>query len=128
MDITPSHLKYTKTHEWVDTKAKEAVIGITFHAQELLGDLVFIEFPEVGQVVAAGDELGVLESVKAASDYYAPVGGVVTAINEALVANPALINQDPYGEAWLVKLLPQDNAEAEGLLSAEQYSQCLTDA
>jgi len=122
MSLIPEHLKYTKTHEWFDENPDESRVGITDHAQQLLGDLVFIELPEVGQEVAAGDELGVLESVKAASDYYAPVSGVVVAVNQDVVDNPALLNQDPYGNAWLVKLAMKDSEEVKGMLTADEYS------
>lgn len=114
-------LKYTSTHEWLREDADEMTIGITDHAQQLLGDMVFVELPVVGDEVHAGDELGVVESVKAASDFYAPISGVITAINEAVVANPALVNTDPYIAGWLVKVKPNDLSEVENLLTAEQY-------
>lgn len=114
-------LKFTKTHEWVKAAADEVTIGITEHAQQLLGDMVFVELPEIGDVVSAGDELGVVESVKAASDFYAPISGVVTAVNEAVVANPAIVNTDPYKEGWLVRLKPSHLNELNDLLNADQY-------
>ncbi len=114
-------LKFTTTHEWLKIEADEVVIGITDHAQQLLGDMVFVELPEIGDVVSAGEELGVVESVKAASDFYAPISGVVTAINDAIVANPAIVNSDPYNEGWLVKLKPSNLDEIKNLLSADQY-------
>ena len=114
-------LKYTSTHEWLREDADEMTIGITDHEQQLLGDMVFVELPVVGDEVHAGDELGVVESVKAASDFYAPISGVITAINEAVVANPALVNTDPYIAGWLVKVKPNDLSEVENLLTAEQY-------
>lgn len=116
-----NNLKFTSTHEWLKTEADEVVIGITEHAQQLLGDMVFVELPEIGDVVSAGEELGVVESVKAASDFYAPISGVVTAVNEAIVANPAIVNSDPYQEGWLVKLKPSNPDEINKLLSADQY-------
>lgn len=122
MNQLPESLKYTKTHEWLAQNANEARVGITDHAQHLLGDLVFIELPAVGKTVSAGDTLGVLESVKAASDYYAPISGVVTAVNQALTEHPELLNQDPYGEAWLVTLSSNDTAEAAELFSATEYA------
>lgn len=125
MSQFPDHLKYTATHEWVDEHAGEATIGITDHAQELLGDLVFIELPQIGQEVAAGDEIGVLESVKAASDYYAPISGVVTAVNQDLTSNPERLNQDPYGEAWLVKIEMNDPEELQELLTSSEYSETI---
>ncbi len=105
----------------VKRRRSEVIIGITDHAQELLGDMVFVELPELGDSVDAGDELGVVESVKAASDFYAPIGGEVTAINEALVANPALVNSDPYTAGWLVKLKPHDLSEINQLLTLDAY-------
>lgn len=114
-------LKFTSTHEWLKSEANEVTIGITDHAQQLLGDMVFVELPEIGDTVNAGDELGVVESVKAASDFYAPISGVVTAVNEAIVANPAIVNADPYSEGWLVKLKPSHPEEINELLSADQY-------
>ena len=114
-------LKFTATHEWLKTGQDEVTIGITEHAQQLLGDMVFVELPEIGDVVSAGEELGVVESVKAASDFYAPVSGVVTAVNETVVSNPAVVNTDPYNEGWLVKINPSDLNEINNLLSADQY-------
>ena len=125
MTQAPENLKYTQTHEWLDVAAGEARVGITDHAQQLLGDLVFIELPDIGEAVSAGDELGVLESVKAASDFYAPVSGVVIAVNQDVADNPALLNDDPYGKAWLVKLSINHSEEVEQLLTAEQYSESI---
>jgi glycine cleavage system H protein len=114
-------LKFTSTHEWLKEEQSEVIIGITDHAQQLLGDMVFVELPEVGDVVEAGDELGVVESVKAASDFYAPISGVITAVNETVVENPAIVNTDPYHAGWLVKLKPSDLSEIDNLLTAEDY-------
>ncbi|HHL3474797.1 TPA: glycine cleavage system protein GcvH [Legionella pneumophila] len=114
-------LKFTTTHEWLREDEEEVTVGITDHAQELLGDMVFVELPEIGDEVSAGQELGVVESVKAASDFYAPISGVVTAVNEAVGKNPALVNRDPYHEGWLVKLKPSHPDEIKSLLSDEQY-------
>lgn len=114
-------LKFTSTHEWLKNEQEEVTVGITDHAQELLGDMVFVELPEIGDEVNAGQELGVVESVKAASDFYAPVSGVVTAVNDAVVKNPAIVNHDPYHEGWLVKLKPTHPDEINDLLSADQY-------
>ncbi|WP_133136428.1 glycine cleavage system protein GcvH [Legionella rowbothamii] len=114
-------LKFTSTHEWLKEEQSEVIIGITDHAQQLLGDMVFVELPEVGDAVEAGDELGVVESVKAASDFYAPISGVITAINEAVVENPAIVNTDPYHAGWLVKLKPSNLSEIDNLLTAEEY-------
>ncbi len=115
-------LKFTRTHEWLESNAEGIMtIGITEHAQQLLGDMVFVELPTEGHEVVAGGELGVVESVKAASDFYAPVGGVVVAVNQNVSDNPALVNSDPYGAGWLVKIKANNLAELDGLLNAEQY-------
>jgi glycine cleavage system H protein len=118
----PSELKYTETHEWVHKNDDGTVtIGITDHAQSLLGDLVFIELPELNSAYTIGDESGVVESVKAASDIYSPVTGEVVETNEALVNNPELVNSDPYGDGWLFRLKPDDLDELNELLSADEY-------
>jgi glycine cleavage system H protein len=114
-------LKFTATHEWLQSGADEVTIGITDHAQQLLGDMVFVELPEIGDEVNAGQELGVVESVKAASDFYAPISGVVTAVNEAVSENPALVNSEPYSAGWLVKIKPTNLSEMNDLLNADQY-------
>ncbi|WP_131782104.1 glycine cleavage system protein GcvH [Legionella gresilensis] len=116
-----SDLKFTRTHEWVQIDGNEALIGITDHAQTLLGDLVFIDLPKEGEEVSAGDELGVVESVKAASDFYAPVSGTVIEVNQAIVNDPALVNTDPHGAGWLVKLRLNENSDLSDLLDADQY-------
>lgn len=124
----PEELKYTKTHEWgLQEKKDVIVVGITDHAQQLLGDMVFIELPEVGDAVHAGDELGVVESVKAASDFYAPVSGEIIEINEELANAPALVNTDPYGDGWLVKIRIEDPEEYDELMSAEDYEETLAE-
>ena len=121
---TPSHLKYTKSHEWLRAEGDGSVtIGITDHAQELLGDLVFVELPEVGQEMAAGQEIAVVESVKAASDVYAPIAGTVTAVNADLADTPEAINQDAYS-AWLFKMKPANAADIDALLDAGAYAAC----
>lgn len=125
MSQTPDHLKYTQTHEWLETSAGEARIGITDHAQERLGDLVYIDLPQIGQEIVSGEELGVLESVKAASDYYSPITGTVTAVNEELLNNPGLLNQDPYGKAWLVKIVMSNPQEVDHLLTAQEYNESI---
>jgi glycine cleavage system H protein len=117
----PEELQYTRSHEWVRTEGDTATIGITDHAQDELGDVVFVELPEVGATFDAGDSFGTVESVKAVSDLYIPVGGEVTEINEALNDQPEKINEDPYGEGWMVKLRVSD--EGSGLLSASDYEQ-----
>ncbi len=117
----PEELQYTRSHEWVRTEGDTATIGITDHAQDELGDVVFVELPEVGATLDAGDSFGTVESVKAVSDLYTPVGGEVTEVNEALNDQPEKINEDPYGEGWMVKLRVSD--EGSGLLSASDYEQ-----
>ena len=128
MSNIPSHLKYTESHEWVSAEGNgNARIGITDHAQEALGDLVFVELPAVGDEISQGDPSAVVESVKAASDIYVPVSGKVVAINEDLESDPALINADPYGDGWLFELELSDSEELEGLKDAEAYEQSLED-
>lgn len=116
-----NELKYTKTHEWLKEEQDEVIIGITDHAQQLLGDMVFVELPELGDEVNVGDELGVVESVKAASDFYAPISGTVTAVNEQVVSEPSIVNSDPYQAGWLVKLKPNNRQELNHLLTNEEY-------
>ena len=112
MSELPGDLKYTKEHEWLRQEEDGSVtIGITDHAQSALGDLVYVELPEVGQDVENGGEMAVVESVKAASDVYAPIGGTVTAVNEVLADDPEKINADPYGDGWIVRLQPSGDAE-----------------
>ncbi len=122
MNDMPKHLKFTETHEWLNPAEDDMTVGITEHAQQLLGDMVFVELPRVGDEVHAGGELGVLESVKAASDFYAPVSGVIVAVNEQVNENPALVNSDPYGAGWLVKMRANDPGELGNLLDAEEYT------
>ncbi len=123
MSNIPAELRYLSTHEWVRVEDDNvAVIGITEHAQEALGDVVFVEQPEVGASLAAGDQAGVVESVKAASDIFVPVSGEVIAINEALEDEPEKVNEDPYGEGWFFKLKLSDSAELSELLDAEAYA------
>jgi len=122
MSNIPDDLKYTKTHEWVKQDADGMlVVGITDHAQGLLGDMVFIELPEIGTSYNSGDDCAVVESVKAASDVYCPVSGEVVEVNDNVVDSPEVVNQDPYGDGWLFKLQPVDEGEVEDLLSAESY-------
>lgn len=124
MSHTPSELKYASSHEWARLEEDGTVtVGITDHAQAALGDVVFVELPEVGTVLAAGDDAGVVESVKAASDVYAPVAGEVIEINVLLEDNPEMVNTDPYNEGWFYKLQPADAEELEALLSAGDYQQ-----
>ena len=118
----PANLKYTKSHEWVRLEDDGTVtVGITEHAQELLGDLVFVELPEVGRVLVAEQDAAVVESVKAASDVYAPIAGTVSAINEEVVAKPEAVNEDAYA-AWLFKLQPVNAGDVDALLDAAAYT------
>ena len=122
MSQTPSELKYASSHEWARLEEDGTVtIGITDHAQDALGDVVFVELPDVGTALGAADEAGVVESVKAASDIYAPVGGEVIAVNEQLEDAPETVNSDPYNDGWFFKLQPSDVSELEALMSAEAY-------
>jgi glycine cleavage system H protein len=126
MTNIPSHLKYTESHEWVDANDEgNARIGITNHAQEALGDLVFVELPVVGDEISQGDPSAVVESVKAASDIYTPLSGKVIAVNEDLDGDPAIINSDPYNDGWLFELELTDSEELEGLKDAEAYEESL---
>jgi glycine cleavage system H protein len=121
MSNVPADLKYTEEHEWVRTEADGTVaVGITDHAQETLGDIVFLELPAVGKTITAGDSIGVVESVKAASDIYSPVSGEVVAVNEALVDTPDAVNQDAYA-SWLFKVKLADSASVDKLLDAAAY-------
>jgi glycine cleavage system H protein len=113
--------RYTKEHEWIRLDGDTAVVGITEHAQSQLGDVVFVELPEIGKSVAAGDEAAVVESVKAASEIYAPASGEVVAVNDALADTPATVNEDAEGKGWFLKLKLKDPAELEKLMTAEQY-------
>ena len=122
MSEVPSELKYAKSHEWVRVEEDGVVtVGISDHAQALLGDLVFVELPEVGTELAAGDECCVVESVKAASDVYMPISGEIIEINETLADEPEIINAAPYDNGWLFKVQPSDQDEVDELLDAEAY-------
>ncbi|QIV94387.1 glycine cleavage system protein GcvH [Allofrancisella frigidaquae] len=127
MSNIPNNLKYTKTHEWIKVDSDEITVGITEHAQSLLGDLVYVELPEVGEEFAAGDDTCVVESVKAASDVYAPVDGEVIEVNEALVDDPSQVNQTPYHYGWLFKMKVSDKSQLTSLLSAEDYAKNIED-
>ena len=123
MSNVPNELKYAPSHEWIRAEGDGVyTVGITEHAQELLGDMVFVELPDVGDNVAAGDDVAVAESVKAASDIYAPIAGEVLAVNEELEDSPELVNSDPYGDGWLFKIKADDESELESLLDAEGYA------
>ena len=118
--MIPKELSYTKTHEWAKVEGDVAIVGITHFAQEQLGDITFIELPQIGQKFNRGDEMGSIESVKAASEIYSPVSGEVIAINEELENAPEQINQDPYGTGWIAKL--KLTSPAEGLLNNDEYA------
>ncbi len=126
MSSIPENLRYTATHEWVRVLGDGVVeVGITDHAQHALGDLVFVEAPQRDRRVAARESYGVVESVKAASDLFSPVAGVVTAVNEELDSAPERINQDPYGAGWIARIRPDDAASVSALLSAAEYGKLL---
>ncbi|MCE7525091.1 glycine cleavage system protein GcvH [Alloalcanivorax xenomutans] len=125
MSEIPAELRYRTSHEWVRVEDDVAVVGITDHAQDAMGDLVYVELPEVGQVLATGEEAGVVESVKAASDIYAPVSGEIVAVNDALEDEPELVNNEPYGNGWLFKIKMADPGELKEMLTADQYQEQL---
>jgi glycine cleavage system H protein len=118
---SPDDLKFTKSHEWVRVEGDLATIGLADYAQSELGDITYLELPEVGDTISAKDPLGVVESVKAATDIYAPVSGVVVERNEAAIERPELVNQSPYGEAWLIKVNLSDQAQLDDLMDAGAY-------
>jgi glycine cleavage system H protein len=119
--MVKSELKYSKDHEWVLVDGNKVKIGISDHAQEALGDVVFVELPEEGDEVTANESFGTVESVKAVSDVYSPVSGKVVEINEALLDSPELINSDPYGEGWMIAVELDDASQLDELMSAEEY-------
>ncbi len=119
----PPGLKYSKEHEWVATEESVATIGITDHAQEQLGEIVYIELPAVGEKVSKDDPFGVVESVKAVSDIYAPVSGTVVEVNEDLPESPEVVNEDPYGDGWLIKVKVSDPADFEDLMDNDEYTE-----
>ena len=121
MAASPNDRKYSKEHEWVKTDGATARIGITDYAQEQLGDVVYVDLPEVGATVAQFEKMGEIESVKAVSDLFSPVSGEVVATNDAVVQKPELVNSDPHGEGWLLEVRLADAAELDKLLSAEDY-------
>lgn len=126
MSNVPGDLKYTKSHEWVRIEDDGAVVvGITDHAQDLLGDMVYVEVPDVGRSLEAEEACAVVESVKAASDVYSPVSGQVTASNSALADSPETVNSDPYGDGWLMKLAPTERDQLEQLMDAKAYEALL---
>lgn len=118
---------YSKEHEWIQVKDDTATIGITHYAQEQLGDIVFVELPEVGREFLAGESLGTIESVKAVSDIYAPLSGTVAEVNTELEDKSELINEDPHGEGWIVKMSLSNKGELEGMMDKDQYQQFLSE-
>ena len=120
---TPDHLLYTKEHEWADFKENEVTIGITDYAQGQLGDIIFIEFPEVGQELNAGDTFGEVEAVKTVSELYVPVSGTIIEINEKLEDSADLVNTDPYGDGWLIKIKPTNVNEKDHLMNFSSYEE-----
>lgn len=127
MSNVPSELKFLSSHEWVSVDGEVATIGVSDHAQELLGDLVFVELPEPGSSVSAGDSVAVIESVKAASDTYAPVSGEVIEVNTELEDSPERINDDPYGDGWMYRIQMEDPDEINDLLDADSYTDSIAD-
>lgn len=119
----PAGLKYSKEHEWVATEESLATIGITDYAQDQLGEIVYVELPAVGDKISKDDTFGVIESVKAVSDIYAPVSGTVVEVNQELPESPEMINEDPYGDGWLIKVRVSDAAELEDLLDTDEYQE-----
>lgn len=121
----PNDFYYTKDHEWVKVEGDEATVGITDFAQKQLGDVVYLELPEIGKSLKFHQSLGVIESVKAVSDVYSPISGEVVAVNEELNDNPEIVNQDPHGKGWIIKLKVQDKTELDKLMSVSEYEQFL---
>jgi glycine cleavage system H protein len=121
--LNPADRRYTTEHEWIKPEGEHYVVGITAFAQDQLGDIVYVELPKVGDQVEAGKAFGVIESVKTASDLYAPVSGEVVSVNRELVDQPQAVNDDPYEAGWMIKIRPADAAEVERLLTADQYAE-----
>ena len=122
---TPEHLFYTKEHEWANFKDNEVIIGITDYAQSQLGDIIFIEFPEIGDEVNAGDSFGEVEAVKTVSELYAPVTGTILEVNENLEDSADLVNSDPYGDGWLIKIKPTNLNEKDDLMKSAAYKELI---
>ncbi len=125
MADTPAHLKYTPDHEWLEIDDSIATIGVSDYAQEVLGDLVFVELPEIGNKISLGDDFAVVESVKAASEVYTPVSGEVIEINADLSDNPQLINEKPYSDGWIARIKLSDLSELKEMMTAEEYEEYL---
>jgi len=128
MSDIPKDLKYTKDHEWARVQGNTIVVGVTAHAQEALGDVVYVELPKVGATITAGKQFGVIESTKAVSELYAPLSGKVVKVNDALSDNPQTVNADPYGAGWILELEPSDTQQLTGLMDAAAYTELLKNA
>jgi glycine cleavage system H protein len=127
MANVPQELKYTKDHEWARQQGKVVVVGVTHHAQEALGDVVYVELPKLGATLTAHQSFGVIESTKAVSELFAPLGGKVVRVNESLTDAPHMINQDPYKEGWIVEVEPSNPKDLDALLDAQAYEKLLQD-
>lgn len=123
----PTNVKYTNEHEWIRLEGEEAYVGITDYAQTQLGDIVFVDVPTEGETLEKGETFGSIEVVKTVSDLFLPVGGEILEVNPALEENPELVNKDPYGEGWIIKIKPTDASEADDLLDAEAYKQLINE-
>jgi len=121
----PAELKYTKDHEWARQQGSTIVVGVTAHAQEALGDVVYVELPKVGSTVTDGKQFGVIESTKAVSELFAPLSGKVVKVNDALTGKPDTVNSDPYGAGWIIEVEPSDSKEVAGLMDASAYENLL---
>lgn len=128
MSDIPKDLKYTQDHEWARQQGGTVVVGVTAHAQEALGDVVYVELPKVGSTITAGKQFGVIESTKAVSELYAPISGKVVKVNDALSDKPDTVNADPYGNGWIVEVEPSDSKQLDGLLDATAYGELLKNA
>tara|TARA_B100000073_G_scaffold313311_1_gene287676 strand:- start:150 stop:527 length:378 start_codon:yes stop_codon:yes gene_type:complete len=124
--ILPNHLLYTKEHEWIEFKDDLAIVGITDYAQSQLGDVIFVEFPEIGANLDIGSSFGEIEAVKTVSDLFAPISGNVISINDEIEDTPDLVNTDPYGEGWLIKISPTKNEQKEELMDADEYKKFIS--
>lgn len=127
-ETVPAGLKYTQDHEWARPQGNVIVVGVTHHAQEALGDVVYVELPKVGATLTAGKQFGVIESTKAVSELFSPLSGKVAKVNDALSDNPSTVNSDPYGAGWILEIEPSDAKQLDGLLSPEAYSDLLKKA
>ena len=123
----PTNVKYTNEHEWIRFEGEEAYVGITDYAQTQLGDIVFVDVPTEGETLEKGETFGSIEVVKTVSDLFLPVGGEILEVNPALEENPELVNKDPYGEGWIIKIKPTEASEADDLLDAEAYKQLINE-